>query len=137
ADLGTLLTWELQTTPALPGTCSQCQSLVAVPIPEGSGGGLDAGVNRPNPFHYSTEIAFRLAQSGHATLRIYDVAGQGGRTLVDGEMNAGPHTVGWDGRDAPGATAPAGGYFYPLPSRPEHREPAQPLLASDRHPPRA
>jgi hypothetical protein len=122
ADVGNLVTWELQTTPTIPGICSQCQSLVAAPLPEASGGRLEAGINRPNPFRHSTEIAFRLAEAGHATLRIYDVAGQTVATLVDGVMTAGPHTVNWDGRDGRGATVPAGIYFYRLASGLEHGE---------------
>ena len=119
-DVGSLIAWELVTTPALPGICGVCQSLAGVPFPEPAGGQLEAGVNHPNPFSRSTEIAFRLPRAGHATLRVYDVAGQVVATLVDGALEAGPHTVTWDGRGRTGAAVASGIYFYRLACGAEH-----------------
>jgi len=74
------------------------------------------GQNRPNPFNPSTEIAFSMASGGQATLVIYDVQGKPVSTLVDAVFEAGPHRVGWDGRDVNGAPVASGVYFYRLTS---------------------
>ncbi len=70
--------------------------------------------NVPNPFNPQTMISFTLARSGPASLRIYDVRGQLVRTLLDGELAAGPHSLRWDGRDRGGRAASSGTYFYRL-----------------------
>jgi subtilisin family serine protease len=70
--------------------------------------------NRPNPFRGSTTIHFALRESGRASLEIFDLNGRVVRTLIDGEMKAGEHTVIWDGRNTAGLGAPAGFYFYRL-----------------------
>lgn len=69
--------------------------------------------NAPNPFHATTRVAFVLPAPGPVRLRIFDAAGRLVRTLVDGDLPAGPHELVWDGRTASGA-APAGVYFYTL-----------------------
>jgi len=119
-DVGSLITWELITTPSMPGICKACPSVADVPASTAPGGRLAAGANRPNPFTRSTEITFELARPGHTTLRVYDIAGQMVATLIDAEMTAGPHTATWDGRDRSGAAAPAGLYFYRLSNGVEH-----------------
>lgn len=119
-DVGTLITWELLTTPSPPGVCNACPSVAGVPVSALAGERLDAGANHPNPFTRSTEIRFQLPRAGHTTLRVYTIAGQVVATLVDGDLVAGPHTVTWDGRDGSGAAASAGIYFYRLSSGSEH-----------------
>lgn len=68
--------------------------------------------NYPNPFNPSTEISFALPQDGRVDLSIYNVLGQRVVSLVSRHMEAGRHTVTWDGRDANGNTASSGIYFY-------------------------
>ncbi len=68
--------------------------------------------NRPNPFNPSTEIHFTAPSTGPVALRIYDVDGRLVRTLVDEIVAAGQHVAVWDGRDAHGAAAASGIYYY-------------------------
>jgi hypothetical protein len=72
--------------------------------------------NLPNPFNPSTTIKYELAQSGRASLRVYDVSGRIVRTLVDREHNVGAYETRWDGRDQAGRPAASGVYFYRLES---------------------
>jgi hypothetical protein len=53
--------------------------------------------NYPNPFNPETSIRFDLAEASVVTLTIYNVAGQEVASLVNGSMNAGSHTVHFDG----------------------------------------
>jgi hypothetical protein len=63
--------------------------------------------NYPNPFNPTTIISFALPIATHVTLDIYNVLGQRVTTLVDGQMDAGPHEVEWDA-----AGSSSGVYFY-------------------------
>jgi flagellar basal-body rod modification protein FlgD len=47
-------------------------------------------------------------------LRILDLAGRTVRTLADGSLAAGTHTVHWDGRDGDGRAVPPGVYRQSL-----------------------
>jgi hypothetical protein len=48
----------------------------------------------PNPFNPTTNISFTAAESGHATMKIYNVIGQVVATLFNGDVEAGDeHTV--------------------------------------------
>ena len=47
----------------------------------------------PNPFSRETALHFVLARSGPVSLKLYTVAGQLVKTLVDGEMSAGAQAV--------------------------------------------
>ncbi len=69
---------------------------------------------RPNPARGTVSIDFTLPRRSDATLRVYDVAGRLLRTVTEGPFAAGPHTAAWDGREASGAPAAAGVYFYEL-----------------------
>jgi hypothetical protein len=75
--------------------------------------------NYPNPFwsgarsraagNPSTTIHYSLAQPGHVSLKIFNLAGQEIATLVDGKQNAGEHHVQWQA-----VGVPSGVYFYQL-----------------------
>ena len=70
--------------------------------------------NYPNPFHSVTTIKFAIAKTSNISLRIYDVAGQLIRTLVDESVKAGYYTAYWDGRDINKQRVALGVYFYRL-----------------------
>jgi hypothetical protein len=55
--------------------------------------------NHPNPFNAQTAIRFDLPAAAHVQLRIYNGLGQRVRTLLDGPMRSGVHSVVWDGTD--------------------------------------
>ena len=72
------------------------------------------GQNFPNPFNPSTTIQYSLPETGIVSLKVYDIAGQVVRHLVNQQQVAGSHQVGWDGLDASGAPTANGVYFYEL-----------------------
>jgi hypothetical protein len=67
--------------------------------------------NYPNPFNPSTTLKFATKESGHVAIDIYNVKGQKVRTLVDTQMNAGYHSIVWNGKDDNGVNATSGIYF--------------------------
>ena len=70
--------------------------------------------NHPNPTKGTTAIRFELAELGPARLRIYDVTGRIVRSLLDERLEAGPHSIVWDGRNEEGHRVSAGVYLYRL-----------------------
>ena len=70
--------------------------------------------NYPNPFNPETDISFILPTRTHASLTIYNIVGKKVVTLANREMDAGTHTVHWDGRDEAGKPVATGVYFYRL-----------------------
>ena len=70
--------------------------------------------NYPNPFNPQTNIDFSLPKDQNVTLSVYNVLGQNVRTLINGNMQAGIHTVRWDGRNDQGVDVPSGIYFYKM-----------------------
>jgi hypothetical protein len=67
-----------------------------------------------NPFVGSASFALALPEDGHATVRIYDVAGRLVRTVLDERRQAGLLAVDWNGRDDSGAATAAGVYLVRL-----------------------
>ena len=71
------------------------------------------GQNYPNPFNPSTTIMFDLPKEAPVTLEVYNVLGVRVRSLLSGQaLNAGTHSMVWDGRDDNGITLPSGVYLY-------------------------
>jgi hypothetical protein len=71
--------------------------------------------NIPNPFNPTTTIKYQVKESGPVSLRIYNVAGQLVRTLVDGQRNAGKvYEASWNGLNNGGQPVSSGVYFYKL-----------------------
>lgn len=68
--------------------------------------------NFPNPFNPSTIIRFPLKEDTLTKIVIYNSLGQTVRTLLDGPMRAGMHSLQWNGMDNQGLKAASGVYFY-------------------------
>ncbi|MDI6792534.1 MAG: VWA domain-containing protein [bacterium] len=68
--------------------------------------------NYPNPFTQSTSIAYQLPASTRVSIRVYNLSGQLVKTLLEGEVRAGYHTVTWDGKDERDRTVANGVYLY-------------------------
>jgi hypothetical protein len=68
--------------------------------------------NYPNPFNPATTIKYQLPQSSEVRLSIYNVLGQKVRTLVNSRIEAGYHSVEWDGRNEAGTQVASGIYIY-------------------------
>ena len=67
---------------------------------------------RPNPTRGTTEIRYQLPTSAPVKIRVYNVAGQLVRTLVDAKQDAGYKSVTWDGRNDRGSHVGPGVYLY-------------------------
>ena len=50
----------------------------------------------PNPFNPTTSLDLSLNNSGHVSVKVYNVLGQMTATLVNEYMNAGYHTITWN-----------------------------------------
>jgi len=70
--------------------------------------------NYPNPFNPSTQISFTLPSKANVELTIYDLLGRKVRMLLDSRLDAGYHSVTWDGRHENGGQVTSGVYFYAL-----------------------
>ena len=70
------------------------------------------GQNYPNPFNPTTTINYTMNRAGDANLSVYNVKGQLVNTLVNGNKEAGHHSIVWDGTDSRGNDVPSGIYFY-------------------------
>ncbi len=65
--------------------------------------------NYPNPFNPSTTIRLAIPQNGFVTLKVYDVLGREVQSLISGQMEAGVHSLVFDG-----SRFSSGLYFYEL-----------------------
>ena len=73
--------------------------------------------NSPNPFRPGatlTTIRFSLTTPSDAKIAIFDATGRQVRTLLEGPMQSGTHTLVWNGLDDSGNEVGAGVYFYRL-----------------------
>jgi len=74
--------------------------------------GLFLSQNYPNPFNPETYIDFVLPSELQVSLKIYNIKGQVVTTLLKERVDAGVHTVRWDGRNDSGEKVSSGVYFY-------------------------
>ncbi|MBN2355323.1 T9SS type A sorting domain-containing protein [candidate division KSB1 bacterium] len=72
------------------------------------------GQNFPNPFNSYTVIPVQLPRNGLTRLFIHDIHGRIVRTLVNGRMSSGIHTIQWNARDDMEKLIASGIYFYRL-----------------------
>ncbi|NIS48610.1 MAG: T9SS type A sorting domain-containing protein [Aliifodinibius sp.] len=70
--------------------------------------------NYPNPFNSTTVIRYALPKMSDVKLIIYNVLGQKVRTLLNDRVEAGYHSIEWDGRNDIGAQAASGIFVYRL-----------------------
>jgi len=77
--------------------------------------------NYPNPFNMDTRIQFALPEDSQITIAIYDTRGALIKTLLHKKVNAGYHTVQWNGKDERGNEIASGIYFVAL-STPESQQ---------------
>jgi len=67
--------------------------------------------NYPNPFNPTTTIQFGVPDASDVRVHIYDLLGREVITLVNGNLDAGYHTVIWNGKDNFGKSVSSGMYF--------------------------
>jgi hypothetical protein len=72
------------------------------------------GESYPNPFLQTTIIRYSIACPSHISLKIYSLAGETVRTLINEQQKAGYYTIHWDGKDNNGNRVAPGIYFYRL-----------------------
>ena len=72
--------------------------------------------NYPNPFNPVTEIQFDVPQESQVQLTIYNIMGQEVTTLNNSTLQAGFHSIRWDGTNGLGEQVSTGVYFYRLSS---------------------
>jgi beta-lactamase superfamily II metal-dependent hydrolase len=90
-------------------------SIISGATAVGDGGPATLALARPipNPSRGTTLLRFSLPRAGHARLEIVDVSG---RTLLreEGDLEAGVHSLRWDGHGPQGEPGGAGLYFVRL-----------------------
>ncbi len=67
----------------------------------------------PNPFNPRTTIRFDIPERSDVSIRVFDVVGREVRPLISRtNLEAGRHSVDWNGLDSRGDDVPSGIYFY-------------------------
>ena len=94
--------------------CGRSQRVV-LRLPSGNSGEYDEiERSEPNPFKDRTSIKYKLPEGRNVHTEIYSLLGQKVRTRVNGEQDAGPHTVSWDATDNSLRKVASGTYFLRL-----------------------
>lgn len=92
-----------------------------------SGAGVDDGLPAsvfslsrcaPNPFARSTAMSLTLPSPERVSVRIYSPAGRLVRTIEHSSLDAGEHTIHWDGTDDTGSRVASGVYFMSVEAGP-------------------
>jgi len=101
-DTGTLNEWCVEVYGAGQTGVDESEEVPSVHVLRGAS---------PNPFNPVTVVSYGVPHDTDVRLAVYNVAGRLVRTLVDGGVEAGYHSVVWDGRDENGAATSSGVYF--------------------------
>ena len=80
----------------------------ATPVP----GTWTLGAARPQPARGLQSIPLTLSRPARLSVAVHDVGGRRVRSLQEGVLPAGAHSLVWDGRDDAGQTVSAGVYFF-------------------------
>ena len=70
--------------------------------------------NYPNPFNPSTTINFDIPRNGNVNIAIFNIKGQQVDIILDEFMEAGKHSVVWNGTNSEGRRVSSGIYFTHL-----------------------
>ena len=70
--------------------------------------------NYPNPFNPTTNINFSVQSSSEIKLSVFSMNGKLVSRIFLGNLEAGYHSIGWDGKDQLLNTVPSGIYIYRL-----------------------
>ena len=73
---------------------------------------LHLGPAIPNPSSVGSRVDLALPQAMRVRAALFDLTGRRVRDLADSRLEAGAHSIAWDGRDARGLSVRAGLYFY-------------------------
>ena len=79
------------------------------------------GSNYPNPFNPKTSINFAIEKSTDVKLEIFNIKGQKVKTLVNEFVEAGNHSIEWNGNNSNNKKSVSGVYFYKL-STPDYSD---------------
>ena len=72
--------------------------------------------NYPNPFNPTTNISYQLPDPCSVLITVYTIQGQLVTTLVNSDLEAGYHSVVWNGTNFNGESVSSGVYFYSIQS---------------------
>ncbi|HYJ34248.1 MAG TPA: FlgD immunoglobulin-like domain containing protein [Candidatus Binatia bacterium] len=92
-------------------TIDLTKNVTGVDIAELGAPKLVIGAPYPSPTSGAAQIALTLARSGPLAAEVFDARGRLVRSLHSGAMEAGPHTLRWDGASESGQHAAAGVYW--------------------------
>jgi len=70
--------------------------------------------NLPNPFTDQTVISYQLGRAGNVSMKVYNIAGQLVKTLVNARQESGIYNIVWSGLDDQGRRVSSGVYFCRL-----------------------
>jgi hypothetical protein len=70
--------------------------------------------NYPNPFNPSTNIKFRISETGNVSIKIFNVLGKEIKQFLKENLSSGEHNIQLDGKDNLGRTLPSGIYFIQM-----------------------
>ncbi len=82
---------------------------------------FDLNQTYPNPFAQSITVNYQLAAAGQMSLKVYNVAGQLVRTMIEGTALPGYYSQTWNGRDNNGRRIASGVYIMRLVSGSQER----------------
>ncbi len=67
--------------------------------------------NYPNPFNPQTNISFQVNHPGKVIIEIYNIKGQKVKSLLNDNLQAGKHSLVWNGTNESGRNVASGIYF--------------------------